>query len=70
MHVLLVGTGGVGTCIAKLAAQRDPHSEWLEKMILADCDVLRAGRGRRRRARWPSASAGTRQSRSDWMPVT
>ena len=24
MHVLLVGTGGVGTCVAKLAAQRDP----------------------------------------------
>jgi saccharopine dehydrogenase-like NADP-dependent oxidoreductase len=44
MRVLLIGTGGVGTCIAKLAAQRDRDSEWLEKMVLADCDVMRAGK--------------------------
>lgn len=42
MKVLLVGTGGVGEAIAKIAARRDPKGEWLEKMVLSNRSVARA----------------------------
>jgi saccharopine dehydrogenase (NAD+, L-lysine-forming) len=38
MKVLLVGVGGVGEAIAKVAQKRG----WLEKMVLADYDLARA----------------------------
>lgn len=38
MKVLLVGTGGVGEAIARIASDRP----WLEKMVLSDYDVRRA----------------------------
>jgi len=42
MKVLLVGTGGVGEAIAAIAKRRDPHGEWLEKMVLSDYNLIRA----------------------------
>jgi saccharopine dehydrogenase (NAD+, L-lysine-forming) len=42
MRVLLIGVGGVGESIAKIAQQRDPASAWLEKMVLADFNEARA----------------------------
>ncbi|MDW7670225.1 MAG: saccharopine dehydrogenase NADP-binding domain-containing protein [Bacillota bacterium] len=36
MNVLLVGTGGVGTAIARIVRKHDPESRWLQKMVLAD----------------------------------
>ena len=42
MRVLLIGVGGVGEAIALIAQQRDPDSQWLEQMILADYDLSRA----------------------------
>lgn len=41
MKVLLIGTGNVGEAIATIALRRDPKSEWLEKMVLADYDAGR-----------------------------
>ncbi|HHX87964.1 MAG TPA: hypothetical protein GX693_07305 [Firmicutes bacterium] len=42
MKVLLVGAGGVGEAIAKIAGDRDPGSRWLQKMVLADYNLDRA----------------------------
>lgn len=42
MKVLLIGTGGVGEAIALIAKRRDPKSDWLETMVLADYDLQRA----------------------------
>lgn len=36
LKVLLVGTGGVGAAIAKIANQRDPKGKWLDLMVLAN----------------------------------
>ncbi|MFA4965856.1 MAG: saccharopine dehydrogenase C-terminal domain-containing protein [Thermoleophilia bacterium] len=44
MKALVVGTGGVGQSIAAIARRRDPKSEWLEKMVMADHDGARAER--------------------------
>jgi len=42
MKVLLVGTGGVGEAMAVIINRYDPGRKWLEKMVLADCDVERS----------------------------
>ena len=42
MKVLIVGTGGVGESMAAIAARRDPHKGWLEKMVMADYDLAKA----------------------------
>jgi len=42
MRVLLIGVGGVGEAIALIAEHRDPDSQWLEQMVLADYDLSRA----------------------------
>jgi saccharopine dehydrogenase-like NADP-dependent oxidoreductase len=42
MNVLLIGIGGVGEAIAKVAAERDPESLWLDKMVLANRTEARA----------------------------
>ncbi len=42
MKVLLVGTGGVGEALARIVRDRDPQKQWLQKMILADYNLLRA----------------------------
>ena len=42
MRVLLVGAGGVGEAITKIARERDPRGEWLEQMVVADFDFDRA----------------------------
>ena len=42
MRVLLIGSGGVGEAIAVIAEKRDPGSQWLEQMVLADYDGKRA----------------------------
>ncbi|MCX6363768.1 MAG: saccharopine dehydrogenase NADP-binding domain-containing protein [Actinobacteria bacterium] len=42
MKVLIVGTGGVGESMAQIAKRRDPKSEWLEKVVLADYDLAKA----------------------------
>ena len=42
MKVLLIGSGGVGEAIAVIAKKRDPGSQWLEQMVLADYDAKRA----------------------------
>lgn len=39
MKVLLVGTGGVGTAISKIAKNRDQDADWLEMMVLSDYDL-------------------------------
>ena len=46
MRVLMLGAGGVGSAVAKIAARRP----FLEHLVLADYD-LGAGRERRRRHR-------------------
>lgn len=43
MRVLLIGTGGVGEAIAKIASNRRKTSPWLELMVLSDYDEKRAG---------------------------
>ena len=42
MNVLLIGVGGVGEAIAKVAAERDPEKKWLDKMVLANRTESRA----------------------------
>jgi len=42
MRVLQIGVGGVGESVAKLAQLRDPHADWLERLVLADYDEGRA----------------------------
>jgi len=42
MRVLQIGVGGVGESIAKIAQQRDPNQDWLELMVLADYNEVRA----------------------------
>lgn len=42
MRVLLIGTGGVGTAVARIVRRYDPEARWLERLILADADVQRA----------------------------
>ena len=42
MRVLQIGVGGVGESIAKIAQQRDPKQDWLELMVLADYNEVRA----------------------------
>ncbi len=43
MRILQIGVGGVGESAARIAQQRDPSREWLELLILADYDGVRAG---------------------------
>ncbi len=43
MRVLLVGTGGVGEAIAMIIRDRDQRGNWLQKMVLADYNLERAG---------------------------
>jgi saccharopine dehydrogenase-like NADP-dependent oxidoreductase len=42
MKMLLVGAGAVGESILRILKTRDPKSEWLEKVIVADYDIERA----------------------------
>lgn len=42
MRVLLVGAGGVGEAIASIATKNDPDADWLEAMIVSDCNFARA----------------------------
>jgi saccharopine dehydrogenase-like NADP-dependent oxidoreductase len=42
MRVLQIGVGGVGESVAMIARQRDPKSEWLEELVLADSNEARA----------------------------
>jgi len=42
LKVLLVGTGGVGEAVVKIASQRDPNKKWLELMVLSDYNLERA----------------------------
>ncbi len=42
MRVLIVGTGGVGEAIARIAGIQDSTGEWLELMVLADYNLNRA----------------------------
>ena len=42
MKILLIGTGGVGEAVAKIAHQHDPDKEWLELMVLSDYNLERA----------------------------
>ncbi len=42
MRVLLIGIGGVGQAMAVIAKRRDPRSEWMTQMVLADYDEERA----------------------------
>ena len=42
MKVLLIGVGGVGQAMAIIAQRRDPHSRWMQRMVLADYDFARA----------------------------
>ena len=60
MKVLLVGVGGVGEAIAVIAQERP----WLEKMVLADINLERAGEVRRR-LRVPDKFAVARIDASD-----
>lgn len=43
MRVLQIGVGGVGESVARIAQQRDPKGEWLERLVLADYNEARAG---------------------------
>ncbi len=42
LRVLQIGVGGVGESVAKIAQARDPHGDWLERLVLADYDEARA----------------------------
>ena len=59
MRLLILGAGGVGSAVAKIAARRP----FLEHVLLADYDLTRAQRAAR-----PSATRGWRQR--GWTPRT
>ncbi len=42
MRVLLVGAGAVGEAYSVLVKQADPHSSWLEQLVVADFNLERA----------------------------
>lgn len=42
MKALLIGAGGVGEALAKILQQRDPGSQWLEKLVVSDYNTARA----------------------------
>jgi len=42
MRVLMIGVGGVGEAAARIARERDPKGEWLERLVLADYNEGRA----------------------------
>jgi len=42
VKVLLIGVGGVGEAIAKIAKRRDPKGEWLQQLVLSDYDFGKA----------------------------
>ena len=42
MRVLIIGTGGVGSAVAKIVKERDPKGEWIEQMVLSNRTLSRA----------------------------
>lgn len=42
MKILLIGTGGVGEAVARIASQRHQQKQWLTLMVLSDYNLSRA----------------------------